>query len=197
VHNTPSHPSTTGPAPASSPARSPRVRLLAYAPSHLLTLLEAPEQFAERFGHPLADGLRALYTSGEVSPAWLARLRADAGGAPDPWAYGFAVVHQERGEVIGSGGFKGPPDADGVVEIAYGIAPGDQGQGYATETARALVAFALADARVRLVRAHTEPRRGASPRVLEKCGFAFAGEVDDPDDGPVWRWERPAAGRAA
>lgn len=165
-----------------------RLRLLPFTPGHLRTLIEAPERFAERFGHPLADGLQEFFTSGDVSPVWLAQLR-EAQDA-DPWVHGFAAVHRERGAVVGTGSFKGPPDADGAVEIAYGIAPGYQGQGYATEVARALLAVAAADARVRLVRAHTLPQPGPSPRVLERCGFAFAGTVDDPEDGPVWRWER-------
>jgi len=29
-------------------------------------------------------------------------------------------------------------------------------------------------------------------RVLECCGFECVGEVMDPEDGLVWRWERGA-----
>lgn len=72
----------------------------------------------------------------------------------------------------------------------YGIVPSFQGVGYATEAAEALVAFAFRDDRVSTVRAHTLPEANASTRVLAKCGFAFTGEVVDPEDGPVWRWER-------
>src|SRR6266702_2366495 len=43
---------------------------------------------------------------------------------------------------------------------------------------------------VRLVRAHTLPEENASTRVLLKCGFRHLGTVVDPEDGPVWRWER-------
>lgn len=169
-----------------------RLRLVPYAPGHLLTLLEAPERFAERFGQPLADGLRDLYVSGEISERWLDLLRRAAAGdaGADPWAFGFGLVHRERALVIGTAGYKGPPDEDGVVEIAYGVAPSFEGQGYATEAAAAVVEFAFADDRVRIVRAHTLPRPGASPAVLRKCGFAYVGEVIDPEDGLVWRWER-------
>jgi RimJ/RimL family protein N-acetyltransferase len=31
----------------------------------------------------------------------------------------------------------------------------------------------------------------ASARVLAKCGFRRVGEVIDPEDGLVWRWEKP------
>lgn len=74
-------------------------------------------------------------------------------------------------------------------------APQFAGQGYATEAATALVRFALASGQVRLVRAHTLPVANASTRVLLKCGFRHVGEVIDPEDGLVWRWERGAEDR--
>lgn len=124
----------------------------------------------------------------EVSTDWLARVRAAPAG--DPWALSFSVVERAGGATVGSCGFKGPPDTDGVVEIAYGIDPDHRGRGYATEAAGALTTFAFADGRVRLVRAHTKPENGASAHVLTKCGFGRVGEVTDPEDGPVCRWER-------
>lgn len=127
----------------------------------------------------------------EVSPDWLARVRATTAG--DPWALGFSVVERATGSAVGSCGFKGPPDANGVVEVAYGIEPSHRGRGYATEAAGALAAFAFASGRVRLVRAHTRPDNGASARVLAKCGFRYVGEVVDPEDGLVCRWERGPA----
>ena len=124
----------------------------------------------------------------EVSPDWLARLRASA--AASPWTHGFSMVERAGGAVVGSCGYKGPPGPDGVVEIAYGVEPSHQRRGYATEAARALVALAFDDRSVRLVRAHTKPGNGASDRVLARCGFVHVGEVVDPEDGLVCRWER-------
>lgn len=164
------------------------LRLLPYSPEHLLALLDSPQRFEEQIGLRAADGLRDFLVSDEVGPAWLTRLRASP--AADPWVHGFAVVHQESCAVIGHAGFKGPPDEDGMVEIGYGIVPGYQGRGYATEAAAAVVAFAFGTGRVRLVRAHTLPTPNASTRVLAKCGFERSGEVVDPEDGLVWRWER-------
>ena len=165
-----------------------RLRLLPYAPEHLLALLEGVPQFEERIGLRAADGLRDFIVSDDVSPAWLTRLRASR--EADPWLHGFAVVHRDSHAVIGSASFTGPPDGEGAVEIAYGIAPGYQGRGYATEAAAALTDFAFGSGRVRLVRAHTLPTFNASTRVLAKCGFEHIGEVMDPEDGPLWRWER-------
>lgn len=124
----------------------------------------------------------------EVSTEWIACVRAST--APDPWMYGFAVVERESRSDVGDAGFKGSPDEGGMVEIAYGIYHNYQGRGYATEVAEGLVAFAFRDDRVRLVRAHTRPDNVASRRVLEKCGFRRVGEVVDPEDGLVLRWER-------
>jgi ribosomal-protein-alanine N-acetyltransferase len=123
----------------------------------------------------------------EVSPDWLARVKAS--NSPDPWTHGFAVAQRASGTVVGMCAYKGPPNADAAVEIAYGINPEYQGRGYATEVARALVAFAFGSGQVRLVCAHTRPEENASTHVLTKCGFEWIGEVMDPEDGLVWRWE--------
>jgi ribosomal-protein-alanine N-acetyltransferase len=123
----------------------------------------------------------------EVSPDWLARVKAST--SANPWTHGFAVVQPASGTVVGMCAYKGPPDPDGAVEIAYGINPEYQGRGYATEVAGALVAFAFGNGQVRLVCAHTRPEENASTHVLTKCGFEWIGEVMDPEDGLVWRWE--------
>ena len=124
----------------------------------------------------------------EFSAAWLELL--ENSGPCDPWIHGFSMVHANSGEIVGQAGFKGPPDEHGVVEIAYGVAPEHQGRGYATEAAAALASYALSHETVAIVRAHTLPQANASTRVLTKCGFQRIGEVLDPDDGLVWRWEK-------
>lgn len=128
----------------------------------------------------------------QVSADWLARL--ERATEPDVWWHGFAVVKRDGNLRVGSCGFKGPADSNGMVEIAYGIEAEFQGQGYATEVARALTEFALGNEKVRVVRAHTLPEANASTRVLTKCGFRKVGEVIDPEDGRVWRWEKSLEG---
>jgi RimJ/RimL family protein N-acetyltransferase len=170
--------------------QTPHLTLIAASPEQYLALIEGPERFEQLAGLALADGLRGLHTSGDISPQWIAALR-DASGA-DPWRHGFWVIERGGREVVGSAGFKGPPDDAGVVEIAYGIAPSREGRGFATEAAGALLRYAAGDPRVRVVRAHTLPTPNASTRVLTKCGFLHVADVVDPEDGPVWRWERSA-----
>ena len=118
-----------------------------------------------------------------------ARMLA-AGGARAPWGGYLALVGQHR-RVVGAGGFKGKPDGQRAVEIAYFTFPGEEGRGVASALATALMELARAAGdEVAMVRAHTLPERNASCRVLEKLEFQYVGPVIDPDDGPVWRWER-------
>jgi RimJ/RimL family protein N-acetyltransferase len=145
-------------------------------------VLQTPEQvLAWVASLPAAD--RA-----EFSPEWLDRVRSTAAG--DPWALGYAVIERASGVTVGGCSFKGPPDAEGVVEVAYGVDAPYRAGGFATEMTEALVAFAFTDGRVSRVRAHTKPDNAASARVLEKCGFRPIGDVIDPEDGLVRRWER-------
>lgn len=148
-----------------------RLRLVLQTPEEVLAQVEAmsPEDRAE------------------VSPEWLERVRTSTG--PSPWLQFFSIVEREGGAVVGSCGYKGPPDAAGMVEIAYGVDPRYRGRGYATEAAGALVTYAFTREDVGLVRAHTLPGNGPSIQVLKKCGFERIGEVMDPEDGLVWRWE--------
>lgn len=178
--------------PESTELQTPRLMLFAYRPEQLLALIEQPEQFEEIAALTPAEGLRGFYVSGDVSPRWLETLRSAVGQGADPWRHGFWIIEKSSGEIVGGAGFKGAPDADGVVEIAYGVVPSREGRGYATEAVRALIQFARHDERVRTIRAHTRSAANASTRVLTKCGFVHVGQVTDPEDGPVWRWERSA-----
>lgn len=165
-----------------------RIRLRPFAPACILALIDENGGFTDHFGAAAAEGLRDFFVSGDVSPAWLEQLR-NANGF-DPWLHGFAIVDRACNMVIGTAGFKGAPDRDGCAEIAYGVVPLFEGKGYATEATGVLTAFAFRDPRVRIARAHTLAEGNASTRVLKKNGFAFSGEAIDPNDGPVWRWER-------
>ena len=167
--------------------KTANLELLPQTPGHLRALLEGVENFEKSSGFKIAAGIREMMTSDEVSAEYLAMLKSAT--AADPWTFGFAVLHTADRLVIGCGGFKGPPNADGVVEIAYGIAPGYRGRGFATEAAQRLVSYALDSGLVRTIRAHTLPEPNASTHVLAKCGFRRIGEVTDPEDGLVWRWQ--------
>ena len=92
-----------------------------------------------------------------------------------PWqTYWLVIV---SGENVGAGlaGFKGIPDADGVTEIGYGIAPSHQNKGYMSEAVRALVDWALSQPSCNAVTA-TTVENPASRRLLEKLGARLLAE---------------------
>lgn len=106
--------------------------------------------------------------------------RMEAQTGPPGWGVYYWIARNEVTAVnartlVGSGGFKGAPDANGSVEIGYGTLPEFWNKGYATEATQALVEFASAQPNVTLVWAEALPENPASVRVLEKCGFVPIG----------------------
>lgn len=112
---------------------------------------------------------------------------AESEGEKNWWTY-FPVYKQEN-KLIGSGGYKGSPAMDGTVEIGYEIAPQYRNRGLATEMTMGLIENAFRDGRVKSIIAHTLGMENPSTKVLRKCGFERAGEIQDPDDGMIWKWE--------
>jgi RimJ/RimL family protein N-acetyltransferase len=160
------------------------VRLLEYIPGTLRTLrllAAEPEEFAAQFGLRLHDVAQSV---GQASYDFLKSFPYET----RPRFLGYLVVEGESQQLAGTCSFKGPPDENGAVEIAYFTFPGFAGRGIATEMARFLVERAREDEKVRTVVAHTAPEHSASTRVLEKIGMTFAGEAEE-DGERVWRWQ--------
>jgi ribosomal-protein-alanine N-acetyltransferase len=166
--------------------KTKNLMLTPHVPAHLLALLKGGEEYEEISGMGIADGVQDFLLA--ASGDFIVELRTAT--APDPWRFGFAIVHQVDNIVIGLCGFAGPPDSDETVEIAYSIAPVYERKGFATEAAAALVGFASRSGRVTIVRAHTLPEVSPSTSVLEKCGFRKIGEIVDSENNLIWRWER-------
>ncbi len=135
---------------------------------------------------PLAVALgHAVVPSWATFPEALRRTRDALAENDTPWGPRLFLAG-EPPELVGWGGFKGPPQ-DGVVELGYEIAASRRERGLATAAARAMVAEAFADDRVMTIIAHTLPEPNASTRVLEKVGFRFDAEARERDT-PVWRF---------
>lgn len=97
------------------------------------------------------------------------------------WLHYFIRRDGTRAELVGAGGFKGPPDAAGAIEIGYALAPSARGTGLATEAARGMIAAGWKRGAT-AVRAETLPNLTASIRVMERAGMQPAGS---PREGVV------------
>lgn len=105
--------------------------------------------------------------------------------------WGGTLIDRADQIAVGQMGFKGPPDAHGMIELGYGINQSFWNRGYATEMARALITWAVDQPDVRRITAETLPTNRGSIRVLEKLGFQPTGERKDDEEGRVivWQWD--------
>lgn len=157
---------------------------------HFEAILRDEAELAALLGLKLADGWLSFPDARAAMEPSYEHLKAHP-SVLGWWTYFF--LHKTDRALIGLGGYKGEPDAEGAAEIGYSIAPGYQRRGLATEAALGMIEHAFSDSRVRQVIAHTLPEKNTSTRVLERVGMRFLGPVHDPEDGEVWRWvlERP------
>jgi RimJ/RimL family protein N-acetyltransferase len=84
------------------------------------------------------------------------------------------LILDDQGRVAGECGTKAPPDADGMVEIGYGLAPRSRGKGLGTAAVAALVEVLRADPSVRRIEAEVHAHNIASQRVIERQGLVRA-----------------------
>jgi RimJ/RimL family protein N-acetyltransferase/uncharacterized damage-inducible protein DinB len=156
--------------------RTERLRLVPATPDLVRADLAGPARLAAALGHPVPESWPPpLYDRAAMEQA-LAQL--EAGGTPEPWTLHYVIGPE--GAVAGIGGYKGPPDRDGTVEIGYSILPAFQRRGFATEAARALVETAFRSGAVSRVIAETLPGLVPSIRVMERSGLHLAGEGSEP-----------------
>jgi ribosomal-protein-alanine N-acetyltransferase len=104
--------------------------------------------------------------------------------APSEPAWDWIAIHRSELVVIGDIGFMGGPDQEGVVEIGYSIVPEYRNQGYATEMARGLIAWAFQEKGIKVVTATCLDDNFGSIKVLEKIGMRRL----EPD-GNMLKWE--------
>jgi RimJ/RimL family protein N-acetyltransferase len=159
---------------------APKIRLLVPDAALMDAALAGDEALAAALGHPVAPNWATFVAA--LAPTRLALAADPEAGA---WGARFFVA-AEPPELVGWGGFKGPP-AEGTVELGYEIAARRRRRGFATAAIAAMLAEARADARVRRVIAHTLPEPNSSNRLLEAAGFGFEAEAEERGE-PVWRF---------
>jgi ribosomal-protein-alanine N-acetyltransferase len=166
----------------------PEIRFVKLSPAALSALVEGDLAAASE-----AAGIALSQYLLDESWLWEIRLEQIAGDpASLDWIARPAVAVPE-GVVVGHGGFHGPPDAEGVVEVAYSVDPAYRRRGYAKAMLRALLERADADPAVTAVRASIRPDNAGSRATIAGFGFKKIGEQWDPVDGLEDVYLRPAA----
>jgi ribosomal-protein-alanine N-acetyltransferase len=112
---------------------------------------------------------------------------------PDEPGFGSWYIVGD-GRLVGTAGYKGPPDAAGEVEIGYSIIESEQRKGYGAGAIRLLVDRAFHDPRVTAVTAETIPALAGSQAVLNRCGFELVSRTPNDEVGEILRYRlaRPA-----
>ena len=108
--------------------------------------------------------------------ATVARARERIGADHGPYGW-WLVEGRDDGAFHGLGLLLPVPDGDGI-EVGYRLGRRSWGQGIATETAAALVEYALGGQGLPRVVALVYPDNAASRRVLDKLGFALDGPCE-------------------
>jgi RimJ/RimL family protein N-acetyltransferase len=147
-----------------------------------LDLAEADAGDRGRFAVLLGAGIPDGWPPGELADARdffreALRDRPQLHG----WLTWYAVLRDPvRPVLVGSVGFKGRPDAAGMVEIGYSVVPEFERRGVATEMVRGLIDWAFGFPEVACIEAETDLANLGSRRVLDKCGFARCGPGLEP-----------------
>jgi RimJ/RimL family protein N-acetyltransferase len=160
-----------------------RLQLVPCTAEYVAALIYHPQVLEQTLEMRICDRWTEFPEALEFTHQWLTQNPSVKEWAP------YLFIHQQDRKLIGWGGFKGKPNAAGLVEIGYEITADYQGQGLATEAAQGLLDFAFAHPEVQAVEAHTLAEHNPSTRILEKLGMRSLGVEIDPNDGEVWRWQ--------
>jgi RimJ/RimL family protein N-acetyltransferase len=160
----------------------PRIRLVPATAPLLNALNDDRSLFSELIGSRVPEGWPEFP---EAIGFTLEQLQ-NASDADRSWSMQF-FVDQANGQLVGSGGFTGPP-LERTVEIGYEVAPEFRGHGFGSAAARALVERAVVSGKVDHVIAHTLPGPNASTGVLVTLDFEHVEDQQDPEVGVVWEW---------
>lgn len=108
--------------------------------------------------------------------------------APLRTKYQLAVVLKDSGQLIGNCGVRADSPESHEGDLGYEIAPAHWGHGYATEAARAMLAFGFTHLGLHRIWASVLAANSGSAHVLEKLGMQREGRLRDKEwfKGRYW-----------
>ncbi len=157
------------------PVTGQSVRLVPLTRAALAALVEGDlEAAGAAAGVPLTG-----YFVSDEDLRWLWLQKMERHPADGRWTV-HAALDEPADLTVGHGGFHGPPDPTGMVEIGYSVDPAHRRKGYAKAIVRELLRIAGENPDVSRVRASISPRNAASLATIAGFGFHLVGERDDP-----------------
>jgi [ribosomal protein S5]-alanine N-acetyltransferase len=156
---------------------TPRLKLISANAEMVRMAMLGSAELAEALQASVPDTWPHDFLDNDAFQYFIDRLTA----APEtlPWWFYFVVL-QDTNQLVGTAGFKGPPNAEGLVEIGYGIVSDQRRKGYASEAVQGLIDFAKRDPAVKTIIAETMPDLVGSIGVLATCGFVHIGDGSEP-----------------
>ncbi len=161
--------------PRNGMLRTNRLELTAATLDHIHAEIESPEHLVRLLGTQVESGWPPGDYDRDAQEFFSFRLK-EGGTSVVGWYLWYAVRREEEGQpsiLVGAGGYFGPPNEGGEVEIGFSMMPSMRGYGYATEMTEALVSNAFRDIRIHKVIARTTSDNMASVKVLMKSGFRY------------------------
>jgi ribosomal-protein-alanine N-acetyltransferase len=159
-----------------------RLVLVALLPEDVAALVAGdPARASLLTGCTFPDGWPDDAAAREGLPWHLRALRGDA--AQVHWRI-RVIVERSSGTVIGSINLKGPPDADGDVEIGWGLIEPARRQGFALEAASAVAAWVAMQPGAVSLSATVPEDNQPSQRLAAKLGMVRTGAARR--DLPLW-----------
>ncbi len=101
--------------------------------------------------------------------------KLEEGARPGWWNWYVILKGQGRPTLIGTGGFGGAPNDEGIVTLGYSVLDDFAGKGYASEMVAGLLQWLAAIGGVKQVFATTYEHHHPSVRILTRNGFACKG----------------------
>lgn len=147
-----------------------RLNIIPLTLTDLKTVLQSTGSLEERLSLPLVSDLLVGRAHDAVEKK-ISRMEA-APSHLHPWYTYWLIIVRNMPLGVGLVGFKGEPNAEGSVEIGYGIDAEYQRLGYMTEAVKGMIAWAFTDPACKIITATlTAPDNIASHRVLQKVGM--------------------------
>jgi RimJ/RimL family protein N-acetyltransferase len=149
---------------------------------HTLSLAEYSE--FEIGNEPVWNGFTNPFKHLVEGPSPIGFLVSRVKKEPEIAEIGLVLaVSKDKKEIVGSAWFKDFPDANGMIEIGYGIVPEMQSRGLGKELILGMWKMISINPAVKVLRYVVNENNGPSLHIIRSLGFPEVGRQVDPEEG--------------